>query len=274
MRATAAVVLLVPLLATLPFGPGAFAAAAVLIGVVVLIDLSGLMTAAAARPVVLAALVPVIAVPLTALGEDGWSAVPAWIGGTFALTVVFVLAFGRRSQVTEVIGGTVLAALLPTLGVGALVLLRGLPEGLAWVVGVLALCAAADAGGPLALRFQRRRRRRRQGQSPTDRDGAVEPSEAGLLGLAGAALAVAVVGLVLALVAPADISGSVVAGVALAAFAGSRAGSGALRHLAADAGLDTDLGASRFGDGVAVLASSTVLLAAPAAYVLAAAALR
>src|SRR5680860_1830464 len=75
MRATAAVVLLVPLLATLPFGAGAFAAVAVLIGVVVLIDLSGLLTAAAARPVVLAALVPVIAVPLTALGEDGWSAV-------------------------------------------------------------------------------------------------------------------------------------------------------------------------------------------------------
>jgi hypothetical protein len=253
LRVGAGAALLLPLLAALPL-PGAFTGVAVLVGLVVLVDLCELLATAAARPVLLAAVVPVVAVPVAASSGSGWAGVPAVFAVTFVLSILLALAGGRRARVAELLGGTLLAALLAGLGAGGLVALRALPAGAAaWVALVVALSAAADLGAPLARAAVRAQ---------------PEPPEV-LLALGGPALAVTVVAGVALLVAPAALPAGSVAAAALVALLASRVGGSVALLLAAEAGTDPARSSLRPGSGVLLTAGVTLLLTAPAVAVLA-----
>lgn len=127
-------------------GPQPFAVVVVVFATLLLVDLSSVLGAAGPRPVVLAAAVPGVGLPvLVALRPDqGWTATPGLVAGGLLATFLVVLVFGRRHDVTDVLGATMLGGLVVGLGTGGLLLLRSLPDGFPWTLGVVAVVVTVE----------------------------------------------------------------------------------------------------------------------------------
>lgn len=127
-------------------GQAPFAVVVVAAGAVLLVDVAAALSESGARPVTVAAGLPAIVLPIATLATPGagWSMLPDFVAagtlGAFAL----VLVFGRRRGVTAALGATALAGLTVGLGATGLLLLRDLPDGVPWVLGVLVVVVAVD----------------------------------------------------------------------------------------------------------------------------------
>lgn len=233
-------------------GAGVFWVLVVAVAAIVLVDLARLLTLAGSRPVLPAALVGGIGLPVAAgLWPDaGWEAVGAFTAGAFLLACLLVLLFGRRRRVVEGLSSTVLVGLMVGLGATSLIVLRSLPDGHRWVLGLGLVVVAADCGPPLLTTALRRGR-------PAAR--APRPGLArGVLALLAALLA----GVVVAVVLRPPFGVLTAAGFALVAAVASLTGEGLHRLLLTEAGDGGALG------GAFVAVADGIALAGPAAYLL------
>lgn len=254
-RAIASGVLGVAVLAALLAGPGFFGAVVLAVAVLLVLDLSGVLARSGSRPVVLAALVPGAGMPAAVAFRPGvgWDEIPVFFAVTLGLVFLLVLVFGRRQGVTAGVGATFVVALVVGLGSTGFLLLLELADGFRWVLGLLALVAAADAGAPLGQRALR------------GRAGGLEAAARPLGSLVAVVLAAAVVAWTLD--PPfTPLAAALIGGVALVAAVG---GEDLGRSLAIEAGTVGRRRRRLLGHGLVVGAAGTVLLAAPAAYVLA-----
>jgi hypothetical protein len=258
------VALAVLLLGGLLAGAGWFAAAVVAVAAATLVDLGGLFARAGARPVLVAAAIPAVGLPVAVAldPETAWDRLPAFVAAGFLAAVLLVLVFGRRRTVTAGLGATMAVALLVGLGAACLLLLLALPDGLRWVLGVGVVVAAADVSAAVPLRVLDDRRARADAfGDPPDSAGWL----LGLLPLVAVAAAVALV--TLALDPPLALRSAALLGlVALVAAVG---GAQVHRSLAAEAGVALVDDRVRLGGGLVFSVVDAALLAAPAAYVLA-----
>jgi hypothetical protein len=254
-------------LVALLLGPVPFSIVVIAVSLLVIVDLAQLLTRSGMRPILPVALLPGLVLPVLVAGDPdrGWG----WIGdvfaGAFLLAFLVVLVFGRRRRVTAAVGATALVSLLVGLGASSLLLLRGLEDGFRWMLGLGLLAVAADVTGPLVTDL--RRRQLRDDPAPPFE---VEP---GLLeGAVVPVASVAVVGWALTrlLAPPWDLQAAGLVGlVAVLAVVGGRY---LQEALITDVGVDPNPTALRLGDGVMLATADGMLLAAPAAYVLARAA--
>lgn len=256
IRAVAPGVLAVAVVAALLAGPGPFGVVVTGVAVLLVLDLSGVLARTGSRPVVVAAFVPGAGLPaaIAYWPGVGWDDIPAFFAAALATASVLVLVFGRRHGVTAGIGATLVVSLVVGLGSAGLLLLHELGDGFRWALGFLLLAAAADAGGVLGHRLVEGRTR------PPALEGMGRPL--------GSFVAVVVGGTAVAVtLAPpfTPVAAALVAGVALVAALGVK---DLGRALATEAGID---GRPRrlLGQGLLVGSAGTVLLGAPAAYVLA-----
>lgn len=244
--------IVLPVIVALVLGPAVFATALTVVAVAVLVDLSALLTRAAARPILPAALVPAAGLPVAVAlrPEAGWDLVPPFVAVGFLVTFLFALVFGRRRGIVQGAGTTMLAGLVVGLGAGSLVLLVGLPDGFRWALAFLLLAGAADLGAALPLRGGR------------SRPGETEPH------LPGAVVAAAVVAVVLFVVLRPPLDAPVSALLTLAALTAAVGGAELRRGLVAEADVEPADGVPARG-GALVAAFDALLLGAPLAYVLA-----
>lgn len=142
----AAGVLGVVFLATLAAGPTTFAVATVALSIVLLADLADALAVTGPRPVTLAAAIPGIGLPAVIAVEPGvgWEGVPDFVAGGVLAAFVAVLVFGRRRGVTAALGATALAGVVVGLGASGVLLLRSLPDGVHWVLGVVLLVTVVN----------------------------------------------------------------------------------------------------------------------------------
>lgn len=139
-------------LAGLLAGPVAFAVVVLVMALGTLLDLSAVLRRAGASPIVPAALIPGLGLPVrVALGEEaGWESVSEFVAVGFFAAAFLALLFGRRSRVTEGLGATLLSGLVVGVGAGTLLLLRELAGGFRWTLGLVLLVTAAALSAPLA----------------------------------------------------------------------------------------------------------------------------
>jgi hypothetical protein len=247
--------LALPALVALVLGPGPFAVVLTLVAVVALIDLTGVLSRAAARPILPAALIPAVGLPVTVgfRPDLGWDLVPPFVAGGFLITFLFALLFGRRRGIVQGAGTTVLAGLIVGLGAASLVLLRGLPGGFRWVLAFGLIAAAADLGGPLSSALRARR--------------GADAQPGG--GLAAPVVGAVVVAAALLLALRPTLSLPVTALLTLIALTAALGGADLHRGLVAEADLEAPLDRPRLGDGVVFGLLDGVLIGAPIAYILA-----
>lgn len=255
----------------LALGPVAFAVVVLALALVVIVDLSVLSAGAGARPVLPVALVPglilpaMVAADVAASPAAGWDRIPGAFAVAFLLGFVMVLVFGRRGGAVVGLGATCMISLFVGLGASALILLRGLPEGFRWVLAILVLTIAADVAGPAVNRVVGRRSWDLEDDPMGDADVASTP----LHGVLPALVAVALVGAAVAVVLAPPLRPVMTGLLALIAVVAALGGSYLQRALAAEAHVDPDAPEPRVGQGLILGAVDALVLAAPAAYVLA-----
>lgn len=278
IRVVIASVLALAAVAALLVGVEALAVLVLVIAVVALLDLSLLLGRGGARPVLPVALVPGLVLPaLVAFDIDadqtgGWERIPDVFAIAVMLGFLLVLLFGRRGGATAGLGATFIVGLLVGLGSASVLLLRALPDGFRWVLALLVLVIAADVAGPLARLMRSNDRRRSDDAYGYDEFALVagaeeEPSD---VGLASAVIAVLLAAaLVYATLAP-PLGAATTALLALIALIAVLGGDHLLGALAGEAGIDADAAhAPRLGQGIVFGLVDSLLLASPAAYVLA-----
>lgn len=142
----ATVVVAAAVLAATAGGVAVVAGVAVLVGLLATVDASRLLGRYCARPVLPAAAVPVVALPVVAANDAAttWTQVGGWYVATFVAATALLLLSGRRHGATMGLGATMAVAAVVGLGAGALVLLAALPSGGVWLVVVVLLAVAAD----------------------------------------------------------------------------------------------------------------------------------
>jgi hypothetical protein len=256
-------------LGALLLGPLAFAVLVLAVAVAVLVDLSLLLAAAGARPVLPVALVPGLVLPAMIAGDvaadpaAGWDRIP----GAFAVTVLggflLVLLFGRRGGAVAGLAATAATSLLVGLGASGLILLRGLPEGRTWVIATLGLLIAADAAGPVVQRLRDRNAPEHEG---IDLSAAPPMPLAGVLPAVGAVAIVA--GLLVALLDP-PFEPLVLGLLAVVAIVSALGGGHLHRALTIEAGILPGAAEPRVGEGLLLGVVDATAIAAPVAYVLA-----
>lgn len=255
-------------LVALLLGQLAFTVLVLALAAAVLLDLSVLVAGAGARPVIPVALVPGLVLPamvaadVSASPDAGWDRIPGAFAVAFLLGFVLVLVFGRRGGAVAGLGATAMVSLLVGLGACGLLLLRGLPDGFRWILGLAVLTVAADVAGPAVRRF-------RQRSYDEDPGLLLDHSTAPLEGVMPALVAAALTGGALVVLLAPPLSGLIMVMLVLIAVVAALGGAFLQRTLSAEAGTDPDDPGGRLGEGVLVGAVDALMLAAPAAYVLA-----
>lgn len=157
----ATVVIAAVVLAAAAGGVTAVAVVAVGVGLIALVDGARLFALLGARPVLPAALVPVVALPIMAAGDPPamWARIGSWYAGAFVLAALLLLLAGRRHHAALGLGSTMALAVLAGLGGVSLVLLLSLSAGAVWLVVVVLLVAAGDAPDRAARAVLARRER-------------------------------------------------------------------------------------------------------------------
>lgn len=232
-------------------GPLPFAVFVVVVAGAGLLDAAGLLARAGARPVVVAAAGPGIALPFAVAVDPnaGLRVLPPLTAGMILLAFCLMVGFGRRTGAAAGLGATALAGLLVGVGTSSLLLLRYTPHGLRWLLGLGALVVVADVTG-LALRHW-----------------AVVPSAWLEFGAPLAAAALAAVGVWQVLDPPFEPVTAMRFGLVgvLASVCGTR-----LEHsLGLEANSQPGSSPPRLGDGRILASVDALLLSAPAAYLLA-----
>lgn len=138
----------VAVVATLPAGGRVFAAAVLLWGGVLLVEVSELAGSGGRRPLVPAVAVAALGPPvgLLAAGEHTWDRMPMLMAWMLLAAFILALVGPRKVDVTVTLGATVLPALLLGFGTGGVLVLRSAGAGFRWTLGVLLLTA-----GPVVL---------------------------------------------------------------------------------------------------------------------------
>jgi sulfur-carrier protein len=253
--------------AVLLAGPVPLTVLVLAVAVAVLVDVSQLLARAVARPVLPVALVPGLVLPAMIAGDvaadpaAGWDRVPGVFAITFLLGFALVLVFGRRAGVVAGLSATMTASLLVGLGASGVLLLRAVPDGFTWLLGLALLVVAADSAGPLVRRVRAVLARRR-GRRPPRRAGAA-PAAA----LVPTVVAVAVVGVALWAVLGPPLEPPVVAALALIALVAAFVAGYLERTLRAEAARQEAPAGIR--GGILLGVADAMLLAAPAGYLLA-----
>lgn len=121
-------------------------AVAVLVGLAAVLDGARLFGRLGARPVLPAAALPVVALPIGAADDPTtiWARIGSWYAGALVLAALLLLLAGRRHRATLGLGSTMALAAVAGLGAVGLVLLAAVPDGAAWLVAVALLMAAGD----------------------------------------------------------------------------------------------------------------------------------
>jgi hypothetical protein len=288
-KPVATLALAAPALAALVVGGGLFRWVVAALGAAVLVDLVGMLARAAARPVLVAAAVPGVGLPVFAASTPvaGWGHAGVFVAAGLLAAFVLVLVFGRRADVLEALGATMLSALLVGLGATALVVLRALPEGATWVAALLALVAVADLAGPTLNRLRSLVSSGRGRHTPTDPWAKARTDEwesdwseleaaadaqhrDPVFALVAPLIAVTVAAVVMVALFELPFGPPVVAAFAALALVAARGGAHLERLFAAEAGLSPGA-RTRIGDGLLFGVADAALLSAPAAYIVAAA---
>lgn len=151
LAATVAVAVLVT--ATLPTGGRLFAAAMLVWAGVVLVAVAELLGGARHRPLVPAAAVAALGVPVSVLvvGSTTWERLPLILAAMLLVAFVIALIAPRR-DVTTILSMTALAALLTGLGSAGVLVLRSASAGFRWTLGLLLLTAVPLAAAAVAER--------------------------------------------------------------------------------------------------------------------------
>lgn len=141
-------------LAALLAGAAVFGIVVVVLAAAVLLDLAELVARGAARPILPAAALPAAVLPATIVASPagGFDRVSPVVAAGLLVAFVLVLVTGRRAGVAAALGSTLLTGLVVGLGASCLVLLRALPDGDGWLLGLGVLMAAAGVARGLAVR--------------------------------------------------------------------------------------------------------------------------
>lgn len=252
-------------------GTLAFTVLVLVLAVAVLVDLSVLLGRGGARPVLPVALIPglvlpaLVAVDVARDPAAGWDRIPGAFAVAFLAAFVLVLVFGRRGGAVVGLSATAMVSLVVGLGATGLLLLRGLPDGFRWVLALGLLVGAADVAAPLVGAVRRRALRDGEPAFAIVDDEAAAPLDGVLPGL----LAAAAVGAILLFAIGEPLEPLIILLLAVVAVVGALGGAHLQRALSAEAGVDPDRVALRAGEGVLFGAVDAMLLAAPAAYVVA-----
>lgn len=232
-------------------GPVPFAVFVVAVAGSVVLDAAGLLARAGARPVVIAAAGPGIALPFAVAVDPnaGLRLLPALAAGMTLLAFCLVLGFGRRAGAAVGLGATALTGLLVGVGASSLLLLRHTPHGFRWLLGLGVLVVVADVTGIVLRRW------------------AVVPSAWLEIGAPLAAAALAAVGVWQVLAPPFEPVTAMRFG--LVGFLASVCGTRLECSLSLEAGIQLDGVRPRLGDGRVLASVDALLIAAPAAYLLA-----
>jgi hypothetical protein len=141
---------------TLPAGGRWFGLAVVFAAAVALLCFIGAFDATGPRPVLIAAAVAGVGVPVRLVVEPdaGLNAVPALVSAMLLTAFVVLVVSRRRREVTTVLALTMAGALIVGLGAGSLILLRGLQYGFRWALAALLLPLAMEAAALLGRRLR------------------------------------------------------------------------------------------------------------------------
>ena len=257
-------------LLALVLGPLPFTVVVLILAAVLALDLSFLLARGRARPVLPVVLFAGLALPAMAAADvardpaAGWDRLPAGFAIVILAAFALVLLFGRRGGAVVGLSATAMAALVIGLGAGGLLLLRGLPDGFRWVLATGALVLAADLAAP-AMRALRRRRFGPEELTPGFDDQVSAPLD----GVLPSLVAVAVVGAVLWAVLDGPLEPLVTVLLAVVAVVSALGGDYLQRALSTEAGVDPDGAGAALGQGVVLAVLDALVLAAPAAYVVA-----
>ncbi len=232
-------------------GPVPFAALVVAVAGVVVFDAAGLLTRAGTRPVVVAAAGPGILLPFAVAVDPnaGLRLLPALAAGMTLLAFCLVIGFGRRAGAAVGLGTTAVIGLLTGVGTSSLLLLRHTPQGFRWLLGLGVLVTITDVAGMALRRW------------------AVVPSAWLEIGVPLATATLAAVAVWRVLAPPFDPVTAMRFGLVglLASVCGSRLE----LSLGFEAGIQLTGAPPRLGDGRILASVDALLLAAPAAYLLA-----
>jgi molybdopterin converting factor small subunit len=242
-------VLVAVVAAALAAGPLLFAIVTAGAAIAVLLDLGGLLARTGGRPVLVAAVVPGLGLPLgvAAAPDSALALLPA--ATVVMLLGAFCLVLVLRGRAIAKLGATVVAGLLVGLGAAGLVLLRATPDGVAWVAGLMVFVLVADVAGVLLRRW------------------AVVPRVWLEFGLPLLAVAVTAVAVWQVLDPPFGLVTAMRFG--LVAVVASVCGTRLEHSLGQEAGIRLDGRRAKLGQGRLAAALDTLLLASPAAYLLA-----
>jgi sulfur-carrier protein len=237
-------------LAALVGGPTPFAVFVVVAAGAVMLDAVGLFARSGARPVVAAA-GSGIALPFAvAVDPDaGLRLFPTLVTGMVILACCLVLWSGRGVGAATRLGATIVIGLLVGMGASSLLLLRHIPQGFRWLLGLAVLVAVTDVTGVALRRW------------------AVIPSTWLEIAVPFAAAALACVGVWRMLAPPFEPITAMRFGLVglLASVCGTRLEF----SLGFEAGIQLTGAPPRLGEGRILASADALLLAAPAAYLLA-----
>jgi hypothetical protein len=269
-------------LITLLVGYGAFAGFVVLAAAAAVVDLAVVLGRVGPRPVLPAAFLAGVGLPALAAVEAvgrplaGWERIPIVVAIALLIGFILVLLVGRRGGAVAGLGSTVTIGLLVGLGASALLLLRGVGGGFRWVLALLLLVAAVEAARPLARLIQDARR---VPEEDFEYDDVAPDEDAPLVVLAPAVVGVGLVGAAVYAMLDPPLAALPTLGLAVIALTASLGGSRLHEVLLAEAGLACGGGAASAGGaeatpplappGAFLGAVDSLLLAAPAAYLLA-----
>ena len=142
------------LLLSVTRGGRPFAFAVLVAAAVALLHISAALDATGPRPIVAAAAVAGLGLPLRLLIDPSLrlETLPGFIAAMVLLAFVAAMIAGRRSDIARAISATFLCGLLVALGAGGLLLLREFRAGLRWTVALLLLILVPEAAAFVALR--------------------------------------------------------------------------------------------------------------------------
>lgn len=142
------------LMATAPLGGPTFAAAVAAAGLLVLIAAAPFTARLGVRPLLPAAAIGGIGVPVWRLFDAtaGWHQLSAVLSAAVLGAFLLGLVSTRSTAITGVIATTLALALLVGMGTASLVTLRAGPAGFRWTIAVLALGVLAPVAAAVAER--------------------------------------------------------------------------------------------------------------------------
>ena len=153
-RTVAPVVGLGAVAVALPFGGRVFGLAVVVMAALALLVFGAALDAAGPRPVLAAAAVAGLGIPIRLVlqPQEHFEPVPALLSAMVLTAFGLLIISRRRSDITAAVGATVVCGLVVGLGAGGLILLRSVQHGFRWALAVVLLTLLPEVGAVVAQR--------------------------------------------------------------------------------------------------------------------------